>query len=67
MAGRGSAPKSTAVRCNKQPTEDLTGKAVKAPPLFKRAKYSTATQRWWDTWASSPPAEKLSLTPTGSG
>src|SRR5690606_23489120 len=24
--------------------------------LFKRAKYSVATQRWWDNWTSSPQA-----------
>jgi hypothetical protein len=57
MAGRGPTPKQNAVRRNKQPTEELTGKPVEAPPLFKRARYSTATQRWWDTWANSPQAE----------
>lgn len=56
MAGRGPAPKSNAVRRNKQPTVELDGEGVEAPPLFKRAKYSVATQRWWDTWATSPQA-----------
>ncbi|WP_327587927.1 hypothetical protein OHA25_13700 [Nonomuraea sp. NBC_00507] len=57
MAGRGPAPKTNAVRRNKQPSEELSGRGAEAPPLFKRAKYSTATQRWWDTWANSPQAE----------
>ncbi|MEV2279189.1 hypothetical protein AB0I72_26770 [Nocardiopsis sp. NPDC049922] len=35
-------------------SEDAT---PKAPKLFKRASYSTAVHRWWDTWAESPQAE----------
>jgi hypothetical protein len=62
MAGRGPAPKTNAVRRNVQPTVELSGEAVQAPPLFKRAKYSAATQRWWDTWASSPQAEAFLAT-----
>ncbi|WP_455566448.1 phage terminase small subunit [Nonomuraea africana] len=57
MAGGGPAPKTNAVRRNKQITVELSGEAVEAPKLFKRNRYSTATQRWWHTWAGSPQAE----------
>ncbi|TDD97161.1 hypothetical protein [Actinomadura rubrisoli] len=51
------------MRRNKQPKAELTSDAeIKAPKLYKRASYCAATQRWWDTWASSPQAEVFMAT-----
>ena len=58
MGGRGPKPSPNPRRRNPQPKEELTGKsAIEAPALFKRAKYSVATQRWYDTWCESEQAE----------
>ncbi|AZU97377.1 terminase small subunit [Thermobifida phage P318] len=58
VAGRGPRPKPNARRTNNKSLEITVSESseVDAPKLFKRAKYSVATQRWWDNWASSPQA-----------
>lgn len=59
MGGNGSLPKPNAIRRNAHPEEELSEEKplIDAPALFKRAKYSTATKRWWDIWAESEQAE----------
>lgn len=58
MAGRGPAGSPNPRRTNNKDNElEVTGAKPEAPKLFKRAKYSTAVHRWWDTWAESPQAE----------
>lgn len=49
--------KPNPVRRNKRKTEEITGTAVKAPPLANREEYSPNTLAWWDMWASSKQAE----------
>lgn len=58
VAGRGPRPKPNARRTNNRGLEITVSESseVDAPKLFKRAKYSVATQRWWDNWATSPQA-----------
>lgn len=50
-------PKPNAIRANKQPTEEIKGVAVIAPPLIDREEYSPNTLAWWDMWACSKQAE----------
>lgn len=61
MAGRGPRPSPNARRTNNKNSEiSLTtggDRKASAPKLFKRAQYSVAVQRWWDTWMESPQAE----------
>lgn len=55
MAGRGPAPKSNAARRNTQPSVPISGTAPEeAAKLHKRARYSAATQRWWDYLGFQP-------------
>lgn len=61
MAGRGPRPKPNARRTNNRDleVEVPANPAVQAPRLFRRSRYSTATQRWWDNWVNSPQAESF--------
>src|SRR5690606_4334684 len=58
VAGRGPRPKPNARRTNNRGLEITVSESseVDAPKLFKRAKYSVATQRWWDNWDNRPQA-----------
>lgn len=55
----GPMPKPNAIRRNKQDESHLVEHEVEGnlKKLFKRASYSTATKKWWDTWEESEQAK----------